>query len=302
MSVWLYVEPNKKIQFNDMKYFSFAIGFTLICLTFLIIEKFNPEISAYNVFTNNNSEFFSILFLALFSIQLIYFGVASYRKLQKHKKAIMQLASNIEEIDLKWLEMIVKFILVLLVLWALDIYFEYSANHFSFLNALLLVGIFAISFYSLKQKEVYSFISTKDIEINELINNIQITENLIDKKKLLSDEKLEENKTELTRIMDEDKPFLDSELTLMKLSAKLNSTTHQLSYIINTGFNETFYQFINRYRVEEAKKLIVNPKMNHLSILGIAFEVGFNSKSVFNSFFKTYTGQTPSEYKKTNSK
>ena len=90
MSVWFYMEPNKKIQLNDIKYFSFAIGFTLMSLISLIIEKVNPEISANNATTNSNSEIFSILFLVLFSIQLIYFGVASYRKLQKHKKTIMQ--------------------------------------------------------------------------------------------------------------------------------------------------------------------------------------------------------------------
>jgi AraC-like DNA-binding protein len=298
MSVWFYVEPNKKIQLSDLKYFSFTIGLTLINLISIIIQKVNPEILSSNSSADSESEIISILFLLLFSFQLIYFGIASYRKLQKHKKTIMQLASNIEEIDLKWLEMIVKFILVLLVLWAIDINFENSANHFSFLNALLLVGVFAISFYSLKQKEVYSFISTKNIEINEIINDVQITENQIDKKKLVSDEKLEVNKNELTRIMDDEKPFLDSELTLMKLAAKLNSTPHQLSYIINTGFNENFYQFINRYRVEEAKKIILDPKMDHLSFVGIGFEVGFNSKSVFNTMFKKISGFTPSQYKR----
>ena len=98
--------------------------------------------------------------------------------------------------------------------------------------------------------------------------------------------------------MDADKPFLDSELTLMKLATKLNSTPHQLSYIINTGFNENFYQFVNRYRVEEAKKIILDPKMDHLSFVGIGFEVGFNSKSVFNTMFKKISGYTPSEYKR----
>ena len=78
----------------------------------------------------------------------------------------------------------------------------------------------------------------------------------------------------------------------------MNCTPHQLSYIINNGFDENFYQFINRFRIEEAKKLILNPNMNHLSLLGIGFEVGFNSKSVFNTTFKKNTGKTPSEFKK----
>ncbi|MFZ0597901.1 MAG: helix-turn-helix domain-containing protein, partial [Flavobacterium sp.] len=56
--------------------------------------------------------------------------------------------------------------------------------------------------------------------------------------------------------------------------------------------------FINRYRIEEAKKMIQDPNMEHLSLMGIAFEVGFNSKTVFNTTFKKSTNQTPSEFKK----
>jgi AraC-like DNA-binding protein len=93
------------------------------------------------------------------------------------------------------------------------------------------------------------------------------------------------------------KPYLDSELNLIKLAELLQMTPHQLSYIINNGFNENFFQYVNGYRVEKAKELLVEDEMNKLSILGIAFESGFNSKTSFNTTFKKFTGQTPSEFK-----
>jgi AraC-like DNA-binding protein len=77
----------------------------------------------------------------------------------------------------------------------------------------------------------------------------------------------------------------------------MNITSHQLSYVINTGFNENFFRFINQYRVEKAKELLLLEEMNRLSILGIAFESGFNSKTSFNTTFKKFTGQTPSAFK-----
>ncbi|HEX8576272.1 MAG TPA: helix-turn-helix domain-containing protein [Flavobacterium sp.] len=97
--------------------------------------------------------------------------------------------------------------------------------------------------------------------------------------------------------MKNNKPFLDCELTLVKLASMMDISIHQLSYLINTGFDENFYQFINRYRIEEANKLILDESMAHLNFQEIGFEVGFNSKSVFYATFKKYTGQTPSEYK-----
>lgn len=98
-----------------------------------------------------------------------------------------------------------------------------------------------------------------------------------------------------------EKPFLNSDLSLVKLAKRIDVSAHTLSYVINKGFNENFYQFINGYRITAAQKLILDSNMEHLSLLGIGFEVGFNSKTVFNTTFKKVTGKTPSEFKKSSS-
>src|SRR5690606_35792170 len=108
-------------------------------------------------------------------------------------------------------------------------------------------------------------------------------------------------KTRLTDAMQKQKPYLESDLNLIKLANLLSVSTHQLSYVINTGFNKNFFQYINEYRIEKAKKLLSDNTNDNLSILGIAFESGFNSKTSFNTTFKKMTGKTPSEFKKTSS-
>jgi AraC-like DNA-binding protein len=72
----------------------------------------------------------------------------------------------------------------------------------------------------------------------------------------------------------------------------------QLSQLINDGLGDNFYDFVNKYRVDEVKRLMTDPKAKNFNLLGIALEAGFKSKSTFNLIFKRFTGLTPSEYRK----
>ena len=101
--------------------------------------------------------------------------------------------------------------------------------------------------------------------------------------------------------MSEKKPYLENELTLAKLAEMLSVPQHHLSQILNEKLNQNFFDFVNNYRIQEAKKLLVSPDGGLLTILAIAEEVGFNSKSAFNNAFKKVTNTTPSEFRKNNS-
>jgi AraC-like DNA-binding protein len=102
----------------------------------------------------------------------------------------------------------------------------------------------------------------------------------------------------LLQLMEAEKPYLDAELTVSKLAEKLSVPPPHLSQTINERLNQNFIDFINTYRVEEAKRRLVDPSRRHYSVLAIAEEVGFNSKSSFNSVFKKHTRMTPSEFRK----
>ncbi len=97
--------------------------------------------------------------------------------------------------------------------------------------------------------------------------------------------------------MENEKPFTDGDLNIQKLAEKLSIPANHLSQTINEKLGQTFSDFVNSYRVEAAKQKLVDPAFSHLSVLGIAEAVGFNSKSSFNSVFKKHTKMTPSEFR-----
>jgi AraC-like DNA-binding protein len=91
--------------------------------------------------------------------------------------------------------------------------------------------------------------------------------------------------------------YADAEITLRDVSEHLGLSPHNISEVINSRMNQNFYDFINRYRIEKVKKDLLDRSKQHLTILGIAFDAGFNSKSGFNSIFKRFTGRTPGEFR-----
>ncbi|HTF80912.1 MAG TPA: AraC family transcriptional regulator, partial [Cytophagales bacterium] len=98
-----------------------------------------------------------------------------------------------------------------------------------------------------------------------------------------------------------DKLYKTEGLSIKELAEKSGFQSYLVSQAINSVLNKTFFELVNEYRIEESKRLLTNPAYNHLSLVGIGFEAGFNSKTTFNSLFKKHTGFTPSEYKKNHS-
>ena len=102
-------------------------------------------------------------------------------------------------------------------------------------------------------------------------------------------------RAKLLQLMAEAQPWLEPELTLAELAHRLRTNTSLLSHVINTGCGQNFNDFVNRYRVAEAERKLQDPRLAHYSLVGIALESGFNSKSTFNRVFKKLTGRTPGE-------
>ena len=100
----------------------------------------------------------------------------------------------------------------------------------------------------------------------------------------------------LKRSMIDEKSFKDLDLTLTLLAKRLNVHPNHLSQVINTYEQKNFYDYINWLRVEEFKSLVVRPESQQYTLLSLAHECGFNSKTTFNRNFKKVTGLSPSEY------
>lgn len=114
---------------------------------------------------------------------------------------------------------------------------------------------------------------------------------------------LEESKADrylekLLLYMEDEKPYMDGDLKLEELADRLNIPRHHLSQIINERLGKNYFEFINTYRVREAKRILSDPERSGDIILRIALESGFNNKTTFNSAFKSEVGTTPSQYRK----
>lgn len=105
-------------------------------------------------------------------------------------------------------------------------------------------------------------------------------------------------KKQLEILMELEKPYLEPQLTLPELATQMQISLHLLSKVINDGYDKNFHDFINSYRIDEFKTLILQPKYRHQTILAVALDAGFNSKTAFNRAFKKLTNSTPREFLK----
>jgi YesN/AraC family two-component response regulator len=101
----------------------------------------------------------------------------------------------------------------------------------------------------------------------------------------------------LKNYMTEQEPYLDPSLTIQELANRINMPVRDLSVLINHHMNQHFFDFVNEFRIQKAMEILKNKSKNHLTILEILYEVGFNSKSSFNTSFKKYTTLTPTDYR-----
>ena len=140
---------------------------------------------------------------------------------------------------------------------------------------------------------IYSIIITAIKEPNVVFSEIELEEEKENVPQIKTESKDLNN---IYSYMKSEKPYLIPDLKLISLANDLNLSVHKLSYILNNEINQNFYDFINSYRIEEAKEKLLDPKLAGFTILAIAQESGFNSKASFNRIFKNVTGLTPSAF------
>lgn len=127
---------------------------------------------------------------------------------------------------------------------------------------------------------------------------LKTEEQVIASKFSLPDGLAERYTSEITKRLVEEKLYLDPELTLNKFSKELNIPVHHLSYVLNDKMGQSFSDFVNQHRVEEAKQKLKNPALKNIKIETIGYDCGFNSKATFYRVFKKLCNQSPSEFQK----
>lgn len=286
LSIVFFTALKRKLEAKNLWHFLPFFIFFIFRLPFFITGK-NMEFSY-----ETGRIIFFILKIAL-PLQTTLYWILSFITLQTHLKNIKQFSSVIDQIDLKWLKYFLLILLVIVAAWFNLIFFNLKAL-IPFTPLLYLLSIFFLAYFSLLQKEIFNF--NKE-ELNEL-SSIKVYK--ADNPKRVSGNRLEELDVKLKVLIKDQKIYLENDLSLLRLAEKIGASSNETSFIINELYQDNFYNFINKYRIEEAKLLLLSKRFNKLSIVGIAYESGFNSKTTFNTTFKKYIGQSPTEFVKSN--
>lgn len=234
--------------------------------------------------------FYKIAVLSI-GISTITYNLWALNLIKRYRKRLEYYFSKTDSIDLSWLRtLIIATLIIYLVnvtLFNLDLIFRFTSYKvllmlsYGFASVYMLI----IGFFGLKQKNV--FLSLPDVALDSRTNR---------SKKPVSGGENGSFVADFLTFMDAQKPYLDPELSLSKLSGLLRVKPEYLSEILNSNLNQSFFDFINRYRIEEFKKRCIDESSRNLSIMGIAYDCGFNSKAAFYRAFKKFENISPTAY------
>ena len=230
----------------------------------------------------------------------ISYSVATLLYLRRHRDRIRYSYANTERVNLTWLLWLAG---AAAAIWVLATSLKLGAvgprvrdDHVAFAIALVVYGI---GYRGLRQPEIFAYetaehpVPPEAISVQEEAPSAQRSE-----RSALAPREAERLERDLLALMAKESPWKDSELTLGDLAARLESTPHKVSELLNARLGQTFYDFVNGYRVEDVQRRIASGENRTRTMLTLALDAGFASKSTFNQAFKSRTGQTPSAYKR----
>lgn len=278
--------------------------FPFLCLCIITIPSL---IATYNkvyifAYIAKYENYFPLIIL----YSLVYCSIA-LRVLQKAKEVIKHNYSNVEHMDLTWIKRLLIGTIVIINVDVLSTLYELwfgklEWNTFYLTAIGVVILVIYLGYYGILQTKVLipAFLLAQVEESHDI--NISKTENPEKTKPVLpyqySESELDELEQSLNTIMKEQKPFLDENLSLNSLAAFLSISDKKLSTLLNQHMQVSFYDYVNGFRVEDVIDKLKNPSYDKFTLLAIAFESGFNSKTSFNRIFKKVTGISPSQYKK----
>jgi AraC-like DNA-binding protein len=254
--------------------------------------------------TNSTNNLFHLQFVICTNIfSLIYFS-KTLKIIKRYNNEIENnLSYNSMLFNLKWVKHITfgfGFALVLFMVFGLLIKLNIHSGlkPKTVLILLHVLFVYVICFFDFKRQQFE--MNFKESE-QQLTNTKNDNKNNSYKRTGLKDDDIKLYLQKLEVTMKKDEMWKNPRLVAQDIADLTNIPKHYITQILNTNLNKNFYTFVNEYRTEKAKEMLISDKHKSWSIVAIAYECGFNSKSSFNNFFKKHTGLTPSEFKNNNS-
>lgn len=285
--VFLYIKrflfKGEKNSFLSLYHF-IPFASLLIISMYFVVKYSTEEYYQYFLDNNNFSILFNIISIAMIVLNSAYIisSIILIRKFKNSEKDIF----SFNQSPLIFLYTFIITFSICILAWLLSYINSFFNSYFSFITYDIIwvaipVFIYVIGYFSLKQPELF---------------RMPFVEKPKEKKNRLSESEVNLLQEKLNSLMENDKAYLKSDLTLKDISEILNTSTNNISWLLNNVYNLTFYDFINQYRIKEFIQKVENKEHLQHTILALSFDAGFNSKSTFNKAFKIFMNDTPSNY------
>ena len=244
----------------------------------------------------------------------VIYAIATLVFLRRHRERVKESYSSTERVNLRWLLWLGA---AAAIIWMVAVTFEVleSAGVVRFgrgddvISLAVVIMVYGIGYMGFRQPEIFRY------ETGEYPVVVPKPEPTMEaepaaasgvaaappryERSGLGDAEARRLKDELLTVMDKERPWRHSGLTLADLADRLSTSPHKLSEVLNGQLGQTFYDFVNGYRVREVQRRIAAGEARRLKLLSLALDAGFASKSTFNQVFKKHTSQTPSDFAET---
>lgn len=309
--LYLYVRSFKEVITFKKAWPHFLLSliyfFIISYVSFILGKSFPPGKDMPAAILHNP---YTIIPISLRYVQMVIYYFMARKALLSYRRSIQHLFSETSRIDLGWMRLLVNGYIVLVVI-AIGLY-SLALQYSDYYGTLILVNaavsspyIYMATYKGISQMALWQIQPgmnkekvEQEMSTAEAIELSTVKEEKEAAVKVKSnDGKNDEIAGKIIEVMEKEKLYQEAELTLQQLADKLHYPSYQVSQALNEKMKKNFYDLVNGYRVEEAKRLLLDSKKSNYTILSIGFEAGFNSKTTFNTVFKKFTGLTPTQYR-----
>ncbi|MFK7924980.1 MAG: helix-turn-helix domain-containing protein [Bacteroidia bacterium] len=298
---WVYLKSLSPLETKPLRqhwqhFIPFGIYFLVITLPIAISYWAGGEWSLYRDFIEGYENW-----LQLQAVYLLGYCWLSYQLWQRYQRNIRQQYSNLHQRDLYWIKVLLIGVVITVCLNIFLAILEASGFVPAFGTAYLMTYVLiALVLYLWYYGSSQSRILLPEYLLAPPINEVAADPKQSIQHHLSNTDAAEIDalKQRLFEVIKTDRPYLKEDLSLNQLAEMMPTTDKKLSALLNHYVEQNFYDLINQYRVEEVKTRLGSPAYAHFTILGVALDCGFKSKSSFNRIFKKVTGRSPSAYKK----
>lgn len=313
--LYLYVKALTNFNYNitkkDWLHFIPGVLYLVWCIIVVLVDKL--VLKHYYLMDGDTDPDFDAWYQWLQKISTICYLVLSVQYYRQYKQYVFFESSFTELASLKWLR---NFLIAFILLTALPLLSDvislvpalqkvngYITSWYYFLAFAVVVYYIAINGYNAVNIPLHRLHFKPELLLQympvKLLQAPEVTEDAVYEEVTTSkqeDVQLETWKQKVTDIIEQEQLYNEPELTLSVLAKKMNTNTSVLSRVINQGFKTSFNDFVNDYRVTAVKEKLKAGEQQTQTLLGIAFDCGFNSKATFNRAFKKATGLSPKEW------